>query len=135
MAESPIPQKVRELLERLTRPRPMRRGSLSRRYVKCGKPGCPCAHKPEARHGPYFNLTRARKGRTRSRFLSAEAADRVRQQIEAGKEFRKQIEAFWAACEQWADLQIEEPAKAEGAEKRGSRKSSPPRSSRRSRRS
>jgi len=85
----------------------MRRGSLSERYVKCSKPGCPCAANPKARHGPYYSLTRAVGGQTRSRFLSAEEAERVRQQIEAGKQFRRRVEAYWTACEQWADAQLE----------------------------
>jgi hypothetical protein len=60
----------------------MRRGSLSERTVKCGKPGCRCGEDPDARHGPYFSLTRAVKGKTRSRFLISEQAALVRQQIE-----------------------------------------------------
>ncbi len=50
----------------------MRRGSLSERTIKCSKPGCGCGHDPNARHGPYFSLTRAVEGKTRSRFLTAE---------------------------------------------------------------
>jgi hypothetical protein len=85
----------------------MRRGSLSERYVKCGKPGCACAEDPKARHGPYYSLTRAVGGRTRSRFLNPEEAQRAREQIERGQQFRRQVEAYWAACEQWADAQLE----------------------------
>ncbi len=39
-------------------PKPMRRGALSERYVKCSKKGCACAESPDARHGPYYSLTR-----------------------------------------------------------------------------
>ena len=59
---------------------PMRRGSLSERTIKCSKPGCACGQNPQARHGPYFSLTRAVGGKTRSRFLTAEQAERARQQ-------------------------------------------------------
>ena len=54
----------------------MRRGSLSERYVKCSKPGCPCATDPQARHGPYVSLTRAVEGQTQSR-LDAEMVARL----------------------------------------------------------
>ena len=66
----------------------MRRGSLSERYVKCSKPGCACAERPAARHGPYYSLTRTVGGRTQSRFVPAEQADLVREQIAAGQQFR-----------------------------------------------
>ena len=111
-----VPGPVRELATRLAQPQPMRRGSLSERYVKCSKPGCACATNPKARHGPYYSLTRAVGGQTHSRFLSSEEAAGVREQIAAGQQFRQRVETYWAACEQWADAQLEkreEPGEAE----------------------
>ncbi len=85
MAQSfEVPGPVRELAARLGQSQPMRRGSLSERYVKCGKPGCGCAEDPKARHGPYYSLTRAVGGRTRSRFLNPEEAQRAREQRREG---------------------------------------------------
>lgn len=126
-----VPLAVRQQLDALGSPRPMRRGSLSERYMKCSKPGCACADDADARHGPYFSLTRAIEGRTHSRLVMAEQADKVRKQIEAGQEFREHIEAYWQACEQWADGELE-PAEAtseEVAKKRASKKPSTRKSS------
>jgi len=138
MDDSPgIPVAVRQFAAQLTEPRPMRRGSLSERYVKCSKPGCLCAERPQARHGPYYSLTRAVAGRTRSRFLSAEQAAIVRRQVTAGRQFRQQVDAYWEACERWADAELEAPEAVlpEAAQKGGSPRPSRRRSSRRSRRS
>ena len=133
---SDVPAVVRTLATHLSAPTPMRRGSLSERYVKCSKPGCACAERPEARHGPYYSLTRTVAGRTQSRFVPAAQAARVREQIAAGQAFRRHVEAFWDACEHWADAQLA-PIEAgpEAAEKGGSRRRSPRKSSRRSTRS
>jgi len=117
-----IPARVRDLALQFTQPQPMRRGSLSERYVKCSKPGCTCTQDPKARHGPYFSLTRGVGGRTQSRFISPAQAERVRHQVEAGQHFRRQVEAFWEACEQWADAQLTAPAASAAAQKRGSRR-------------
>jgi hypothetical protein len=46
------------LADRLAHPEPLRRGSLSERFVKCSKPGCPCASDPDARHGPYLSIAK-----------------------------------------------------------------------------
>ncbi|MGH7593078.1 MAG: DUF6788 family protein [Gemmatimonadales bacterium] len=128
-----VPARIRDLAAQLAQARPMRRGSLSQRYVKCSKPGCPCASDPEARHGPYFSLTRGVRGRTRSRFVSAAQAELVRRQVQAGHHFRRQVEAFWEACELWANAQLEGSAAAsEGAQKRGSRQRWKPKLSKRS---
>lgn len=122
-----VPDAVRILAEKLGEPRPMRRGSLGERWIKCGKERCACARDEGARHGPYFSLTRSQDGRTRSRRLTAEQAERVREQLAAGRVFREQVEDFWQACEDWADAELECKA-AEGAEKRGSGRSSRQRS-------
>ena len=83
-----VPSRVRQLATQLADPKPMRRGSLSERTIKCSKPGCACAQDPKARHGPYHSLTHAVGSKTRSRFLTDEQAGLVRQQIDTGREFR-----------------------------------------------
>jgi hypothetical protein len=131
-----VPSRVRQIAAELADAKPMRRGSLSERTIKCSKPGCACAKDPKARHGPYHSLTQAVGGKTRSRFLSAEEADLVRQQIDTGREFRGRVDALWDACETWADGQMEDlAASSEDAKKGGSKRTSKAKSSRRSRRS
>jgi len=133
-----VPPAVLYLARQLTDPKPMRRGTLSVQYLRCNKPGCACADRPGARHGPYFRVVRVVGGRTRSRHVSAAQADVLRTQVEAGQQFRKHVEAYWQACEQWADAQLEAPqvaSDADAAKKGGSKRRLKPRSSRRSKRS
>jgi len=111
----------------------MRRGSLSVRYLKCNKGGCPCADNADARHGPYTSVVRTVAGKTISRLVSTSLAHVLRRQIEAGQEFRKHVEEYWQVCERWADAQLEAPEAAsetEAAKKGGSKRRSTPRSSR-----
>lgn len=132
-----IPAPVQQLATELARPRPMRRGSVSERTIRCGKAGCACASDPKARHGPYHSLTQAVAGKTRSRLLTAEQAAIARQQVTAGREFRGQVDDYWEVCEQWADAQLQPDTAAssdEGAKKRGSRRISKTTSSRKSKR-
>ena len=138
MADTPdVPAPVRTLAAQVAEPTPMRRGSLSERYVKCSKPGCACAARPTARHGPYYSLTRTVGGRTQSRLVPAAQVDLVRQQIAAGQQFRRHVDAFWDACEGWADAQLDAPeaASPEAAQRGGSRRPWRPKSSPRSTRS
>jgi hypothetical protein len=128
---------VGKLAERLAEPKPMRRGSVSERSMRCGRTECRCQQDPGARHGPYYSLTRAEGGKTRSRYLTAEQAALARQQVEAGQEFRRHVEEYWQACEQWADAHLDtvEAASQEAAKKGGSKRRLKPRSSPKSRRS
>src|SRR5438552_12301102 len=83
--EVPSPVRVRAVV--LSQPKPMRRGSVSERTMKCGKASCPCQEDPKARHGPYYSLTRPMAGKTQSRYLSPEQAELARKQIEQGISF------------------------------------------------
>ena len=132
--DSEIPSSVRELDAVLSQPKPMRRGSISERTMKCGKASCPCQQDPTARHGPYYSLTRPLAGKTQSRYLSPEQAERAREQIEQGHKFREQVERYREACERWADAQLEgaQAASREAAEKGGSKRTSKTKSFRKS---
>ena len=121
-AHPAAPLRVRQLATDLADAKPMRRGSLSERTIKCSKPGCACAKEPKARHGPYHSLTHAVEGKTRSRFLTAEEALVARQQIDAGGKFRAQVDAYWEACEEWADGQLADVAASSGEAKKGASK-------------
>jgi uncharacterized protein DUF6788 len=138
MATSPeAPPRIRQLVTELAQPQPMRHGSLSQRTIKCGKAGCACADDPKARHGPYFSLTWAVKGETHSRLLTAERAAVAQRQIAAGRQFRKRVDGYWEACEEWADAELEIlPSASTGeAKKKGSKQNSKATSSRKSKRS
>jgi hypothetical protein len=137
MAEdSIVPKEVERLAAQLARPRAMRRASVSERWMKCTKPACVCGNDEQARHGPYYSVTWAQAGQTRSRLVSAEQAAVVRQQIKADREFRGDIEAYRKASQQWADAQLAETqdqaASGEAAKKGGSKRRLRRRSARRS---
>jgi hypothetical protein len=117
-----VPSRVRQLATQLADPQPMRRGSLSERTIKCGKPGCACAQDPKARHGPYHSLTHAVGGKTRSRFLTAKQAELVQQQIDTGRKFREHVDALWEASEEWADSQLADVSASSGEAKKGGSK-------------
>lgn len=137
MPDSTVPQDVRALAAQLVEAKPMRRGSVSERFVKCNRPGCRCAKHADARHGPYYSVSRVVKGKTQSRWLDAEQAKIVREQVEAGQQFRTHVEVYWQACEQWADAQLDTPTATshDAAKKGGSKRPSRPKSSPRSKRS
>jgi hypothetical protein len=56
-------------------------GSLVVRETSCGKPGCKCQADPPQRHGPYFQWSRAVRGKTLSRRLDPAQAELYRSWI------------------------------------------------------
>ncbi len=104
-------------------PKPLRRGSVTLRYVKCGKTGCPCAVDKDARHGPYPSLAIVVDGRTKTVHLSEEEAEVVVRQIEEWKHVRNTFDVWLQDCERCADEELES-LRASSAEKGGSRRRS-----------
>jgi hypothetical protein len=115
-----VPVEVAAALAALGAPRPMRRGSLTTRLMKCGQPSCPCHRDPAAWHGPYTEWSRVVGGRRQSRYLSPAEADQVRAQIATGHDFRSSVETLWEAAESWADAELSGDGARETVEKGGS---------------
>jgi hypothetical protein len=49
-------------------------GSITKRWMTCGKAACRCTNDPEARHGPYHAWTYKRGGKTACTYLNAKQA-------------------------------------------------------------
>jgi hypothetical protein len=78
----------------------MRPGSLSTQYNVCGRPGCRCKADPPQKHGPYYQLSFTRKGKSSSKFVKKEDLPQVRKQI-------KNYERMKQLTDTWIDLATE----------------------------
>lgn len=65
---------------------PVRRGSLVRRFMPCGKAGCCCQASPPELHGPYYQWTRKVRGKTVTVRLTREEARLVEEWISNGRQ-------------------------------------------------
>ncbi len=68
-----------------------RHGTLLKRFMACGKPGCACQASPPRLHGPYYQWTRKVDGKTVTVRLSPEQADLVAGWIATGRELDRII--------------------------------------------
>jgi hypothetical protein len=64
-------------------------GSLVTRTSRCGTKSCRCHLDPEKMHGPYLSWTRKVNGKTVTRNLSTEQAERYRPFFENHKRLRE----------------------------------------------
>lgn len=72
------------------------RGSVSKRYMPCGKKGCRCMAEPPQLHGPYYQWTRKVGGRTKTVRLKPDEAAVLSAWIESRQRLEKVI-AKWEA--------------------------------------
>ncbi len=68
-----------------------RRGTLLRRFTRCGKPSCRCQADPPRLHGPYWQWTRKVKGKTVTVTLSEAQAALLQGWLENGRLYDQQL--------------------------------------------
>ncbi len=78
----------------------LRPGSLSEQYNVCGVEGCHCKAPTPKKHGPYYQLSFTRKGKSTSRFVRREEVAVVRRQLKNYAKLR-------ALVDEWIDAAME----------------------------
>ncbi len=78
----------------------LRPGSLSTQYNVCGTPACRCKATPPEKHGPYYQVSFTRKGKSGSKFVRKENLAAVRREL-------KNYEVMKTLVDRWIDLATE----------------------------
>lgn len=71
-------------------------GTLARRFMRCGKANCRCRGEPPVLHGPYLHWTRTVAGKTVTRTLTPQQAERYQPWFDNARRLRElltQLEA------------------------------------------
>jgi hypothetical protein len=92
-------------------------GSVIERHTVCGTPGCRCHAEPPAKHGPYFQYSRKLDGKTITRRLTAEQAERYREWITNRRALDRVIDQMDQLSRQIADLLDNSPARTKSVER------------------
>lgn len=64
-------------------------GTLARRFMRCGKTNCRCKADPPLLHGPYWHWTRTIAGKTQTRTLTQEQAQRYQPWFDNARRLRE----------------------------------------------
>ena len=78
----------------------LRPGSLSTQYNVCGSPGCRCKATPPEKHGPYYQVSFSRKGKSSTKFVKMDDLPAIRKQL-------KNYERMKELVDRWIDLATE----------------------------
>jgi hypothetical protein len=78
----------------------LRPGSLSEQYNVCGNPSCRCKADPPKKHGPYYQLSFTRKGRSGTKFVKKPQLSEVKKQLKNFARLRNLVD-------RWIELSTE----------------------------
>lgn len=102
-------------------------GSVVRRFMPCGKPGCRCQADPPVLHGPYWQWTRKVKGKTVTRRLTEPQARVYLELIANRRRLRKILSEMEQVSERAAQILLRGAAAASPAPRPAARPRKQPR--------
>ena len=98
--EADLERQIEKVKKDLTALGDLRPGSLSTQYNVCGSPGCKCKATPPEKHGPYYQVSFSRKGKSSTKFVKKEDLPAIRKQL-------KNYERMKELVDRWIDLATE----------------------------
>ena len=98
--ETVIERQIEKIKRDLVALGDLRPGSLSTQYNVCGSPGCRCKASPPEKHGPYYQVSYTRKGKSSSKFVKKKDLPAIRKQL-------KNYERMKLLMDRWIDLATE----------------------------
>jgi hypothetical protein len=98
--EATLERQIEKVKRELVALGDLRPGSLSTQYNVCGTPGCRCKATPPEKHGPYYQVSYTRKGKSSTKFVKQKDLPAVRKQL-------KNYERMKLLTDRWIDLATE----------------------------
>ena len=100
--------KIEDVKRQLAALGEMRPGSLSTQYNVCGSPGCRCKASPPKKHGPYYQVSYTRKGKSGTRFVRKEDLSSIRRQLKNYSRMRALVDRWIELATRLSDLSLAE---------------------------
>lgn len=108
-----LEKKRQEILEEMAAITRMRRGTVNEQYFEVRQKDGSIV-----RHGPYFLYSRTEKGKSFSKRIGAEEADRYREETEQCRRFKELSTRCVIVCEELAEADKERLEKKRSKQKR-----------------
>ena len=83
-----------------------RKGTISKRWMPCGKPSCPCHTDKQKRHGPYYWWTTKVSGKTKAIFVRRESLDDAKFYLQNYKDLKRIIFELSQLSEQIVKIKL-----------------------------
>ena len=85
---------IEKLKQEIVRLGDLRPGKLSQQYNVCGKADCRCKADPPQKHGPYYQVSFNRNGKSSTQVVRKEDLAVVRQQLRHYQQLRELIDRW-----------------------------------------
>ena len=114
-AES-LEKRIQIIKQQISQLGDLRPGALSKQYNICGNPNCRCKADPPVKHGPYYQISFTRHGKSSSQFVREEDLIEVQQQLENYRLLRDLVDEWVTLSAQLSSLRLRDKRTAPAVE-------------------
>ena len=114
-----LEQRIQKIKQQLAALGDLRPGALSQQYNVCGNPGCRCKATPPLKHGPYYQISLTRHGKSTSQFVREQDLPEVQQQLENYRQLRELVDEWIGLSAELSSLRLQEKRQPPGGGKKG----------------
>ena len=112
ISQESLERRIQNIKRQISELGDLRPGALSKQYNICGTPNCRCKAAPPLKHGPYYQISFTRHGKSSSQFVREEDLDEVQQQLENYRQLRQLVDEWITLSAELSSLRLREKRKA-----------------------
>lgn len=116
VAAESLEKRIQIIKRQISKLGDLRPGALSKQYNICGNPNCRCKADPPLKHGPYYQISFTRHGKSSSQFVREEDLAQVQQQLENYRLLRDLVDEWITLSAQLSSLRLREKRTATAVE-------------------
>ena len=103
-----LQRQVERIKQELLKLGDLRPGSLSEQFNVCGTPACKCKRSPPQKHGPYYQVSYTRKGKSGTKFVRRRQVATVKRQLRNYARMRQMVDRWIEAATELSELRLED---------------------------
>jgi len=112
VSQESLDKRIQKIKHQISELGDLRPGALSQQYNICGSPNCRCKAIPPVKHGPYYQISFTRHGKSSSQFVREEDLDEVQQQLENYRQLRQLVDEWITLSAELSGLRLREKRRA-----------------------
>jgi hypothetical protein len=113
ITEDTLEKRIQKIKAQIGELGDLRPGALSQQYNVCGSPNCRCKANPPLKHGPYYQISFKRHGKSSSQFVREVDLSEVQSQLDNYRQLRELVDEWITLSTELSNLRLRQKRRDE----------------------
>jgi hypothetical protein len=113
ITEDTLEKRIQKIKDQIAELGDLRPGALSQQYNVCGSPNCRCKANPPLKHGPYYQISFKRHGKSSSQFVREVDLPEVQFQLDNYRLLRELVDEWITLSTELSNLRLRQKRRDE----------------------